>query len=297
MEQEEVQEHEEQPNDPPEEVEPDGNEGEEAEEVEQDDPPGEQEPPKSVESDVERRAREKGWAPREEYTGRPENWVDAKEYLKSPPALRQERDTLAVEVQALKRNLELQGKSIEEIRREERERTLREIKTQQRRAAEEGDFDTFDKLDAERDKIARPEPEEKKDGQGEDKPEVREWVARNPWFNSDPALNMEAQAIHVRLQNKHPHMPLEENLQRVEDEIKRRYPDEFGIQPQEQKPSYRRAQKVSGTEARGASAKSGQKGWADIPQADRDAAKSIIGEGQIYKTQADYAKSYWSHYG
>ena len=281
---------------PPESDEPEG--GAEEPEGEED---TSQEPAQPAESETEQRARERGWVPREEYTGNPRNWVDAEEYLKSPPKLRQERDSLDAEVKALKKNLELQGKSIEEIRREERERTLKEIKAQQKRAAEEEDWATFDKLDEERDKVAR-QPEEKKGEQQDADPVIQEWVDENRWFQSDEILRTEAVAVYGRLEQRHPHMDTRERLNRVTEIIKGRYPEDFGIDPdtaqRNSRPQYRRTQKVSGTEARGGnSSKSGaQKGWNDIPADMREQAKAIIGEGKVYKSREEYAKAYHKMY-
>lgn len=298
MEQEEVQEAEEQPNDPPEGEEPDGD----GQEAEGEAPPQEQEQkvdPRRAE--IERRAREKQWVPFEEYTGRPENWVDAEEYLKSPPKLRQERDTLKGEVASLKRTMDMLRKDTQSLReqseREGYERAISEIRDQQRQAVAEGDTERWEALEKRRGEIKPPAPPKPEPDGEQVSPEVQAWMDERPW-TQDPALNLEAAGVLNRLVKAHPHMPPIERLGKVEEIIKSRYPEDFGIQAQEPKPQYRRAQKVSGMEARpGNSANGGQKGWADIPQEDRSAAKSIIGEGQIYKSEADYAKAYWRHYG
>lgn len=295
-EQHETQEAEEQPNDPPEVEEPEGGEGEgKGTEVEPDDPPQEQE------SAARQRAREKGWVPKGEYRGDPSDWVDEHEFLKTQGQVRRERDDLSRKVQGLERNMEMLRKDTETIRekaeREGYERAYNEITARQRRAVEDGDTVEWERLEGEKRKLEPPA--QKKDDGGQSDPVIQGWIQENPWFNSDPALNMEAQAIHVRLSNKHPHMPLEENLRRVTDEIQRRYPEEFGIDPEavKPKPQYRRPQRVSGSEAKGGnSSGGGKKGWADLPAEIRQTAKSLIGEGNIYRTQDDYAKSYFRQY-
>jgi hypothetical protein len=53
---------------------------------------------------------------------------------------------------------------------------------------------------------------------------VAEWHKWNPWY-CDPILALEAQIVHLQLQNTNPGQPLAENLAEVTAEMRRRYPE------------------------------------------------------------------------
>jgi hypothetical protein len=147
---------------------------------------------------------------------------------------------------------------------------------------------------------------------------LEDWKEKNPWFYRSSDLNVEAQKIHMELWEKSPGLDLGENLERVTSELKKRYPEKFGIEPTVT-PSTQSGGRVSVAEAskqtaqhsfvEGAStgpASSGtsskRKGWMDIHPDDRALAeRSYIKTGfygkDSQKAREAYAADYWTEYG
>jgi hypothetical protein len=164
-----------------------------------------------------------------------------------------------------------------------------------------------------------------------------EWMEKNPWFHRSPELNTEAQRIHMELWEKVPGLDLAENLERVTNELKKKYPEKFGLEPNSTSVVDNRAQTqtsaipqvpmnqgngggrgnegngyaqtsqhsfVEGSSSGSASGgySSRKKGWSDIHPDDRALAeKSYINTGfygkDTQKAREAYATDYWSEYG
>lgn len=58
-------------------------------------------------------------------------------------------------------------------------------------------------------------------------PAIVAFVDRNPWYNEDEVANAAATTIHGRLKKQHPEWSLEKNLQEVEKEMAKRFPEHF----------------------------------------------------------------------
>jgi len=63
----------------------------------------------------------------------------------------------------------------------------------------------------------------------EDLTTIQKWIARNPWYSGDVALQLEAQSIHVRLLRERQDLTMRDNLTRVTSEMARRHPDEVRL--------------------------------------------------------------------
>lgn len=51
------------------------------------------------------------------------------------------------------------------------------------------------------------------------------WAQMNPWYAADPALNIEAQHVHMAVRRLQPELSLEANLAVVTQEMHRRHPE------------------------------------------------------------------------
>lgn len=269
---------------------------------------GRQEP--ATDPEIEREAAKWGWSPKDKWQGDPAEHRPAEDFLNDPRTQRRIREASDKrfeeqearhneKVAALERTANLANKRIAELEKGGHETQVSDLQRRIEAAAESGDLDEVRRLTGELTKVTppAPEPQEQADTAG-DAPEVQAFIKRNPWFNTDRALNMEAQAIHMRLQDEHPHMPLAENMKRVEEEIKGRYPEKFGITNGTGKPREERVQKVAGSEARGGGGGGGARSFSAIPAADREVArKHYIGKDNVFKSEKDYARSYWSEFG
>lgn len=146
-------------------------------------------------------AAEQGWVPQDKWMGKPEEWSDAETFVRrgreiNPilrKALKKERERTA----ALEDELRAQGATVTELREylskvEERatKNALASLKKAQRDALEAGDHATAaeygDQIDELKDApSAVPKATAAPAPQAQIHPEVRDWMARNTWFNDD----------------------------------------------------------------------------------------------------------------
>jgi hypothetical protein len=273
--------------------------------------------------DVESRARAQGWVDRDEWTGDPERWRPADEFVKRGEEL------LPV---AIERNRALERKQQElEQRLAERERTFQEqiariervsmtalqrqrdqldaqYQAAMRQAVELGDTARFDQLARDQrealgqfdEQIAvhqRPAPA--RDGLvplPADQDAIRsQWMARNTWFHADPVLNSVAQAIHVHLGRERPGLSLADNLAATEAEVRRRFPEKFqapGVGTGRLSPAAMIPAVESGAGRLPARSGPRAKGVADLPSEARRAGENFVKMG-LYKNIKEYATEYF----
>jgi len=213
------------------------------------------------EGDPETRARALGWRPKEQFTGDPERWLPAEQFLQrgyeSPGMMRQNLHRLTDEITAVRnQNLELRQRVDESVQvvtdltglvrtadKRAYDKARQELLAEREKAVQTGDTDAFNKVDGnlrELEKTAPVEPtraapdptkplphQPTPTGQPGNMPaEVRAFYGRNAWYNSGmhTELAREADAIHVGLLNTRKDLNLEQNLAEVERRIQQFFP-------------------------------------------------------------------------
>jgi hypothetical protein len=276
---------------------------------------------------IEAEARKQNWLPREEFRGSPEDWVDANEYVKrgDPRYLRevlgrteksqresQKRlDELSRQANERERLFQEQFTRLERMGevslQRQRDQLLSQIEAQKRSAVESGDTAAYDRLSSAEQDVWKRDSEVRKEfapprqaradsDDPRNNPAVQGFRQRNSWFEQDPVLNLEAQAIHMDLRQRSPYMPLDDNLRKVEEEIKRRHPQKFGIQsqPSQQNGSNGQAPRGPSVEGGGRMASSGAANYAARldsvarAQADRDVKRGL------YQNVEEWARVYYN---
>jgi hypothetical protein len=71
---------------------------------------------------------------------------------------------------------------------------------------------------------------------------VTNWRKSNPWFDNRIDANRIANMIHVNLLEERPNLSLRENLDLVSEEMKRRFPEKIGYNPQQQRQEFQSSQ-------------------------------------------------------
>lgn len=222
-------------------------------------------------------ARRMGWVPKEEWSRDPTRWVDATQYLEQTPAERQ----------ALKDRLKRTAQATQDVINDERRRAREQALADLRAAERAGEADKAEAA-AERFRQTEGPP-----------PAVSSWIARNAWFNEDPAANAVAVAVTNRLKDR----PVAEQLEAAEAEVQRRFPEHFGPAPRERDEEIRlsevRRPPPVQSGSRGASSAPKEKGFGDLPPGDRamftqKLLKHFKARGMT-ETQAQdrFAASYW----
>lgn len=232
-------------------------------------------------------AKQLGWKPKEEWSKDrdPESWVDEVKFL----------ENTATQVEDLRaRNRELRERSersaraaadvIEEDRRRSREEAQRVIR----------DSDNPDERARAAERLAQ---------NAGPPPETRAWLAKNPWFETDPDAQALATATVNRLAARG--VAIADQLSEAEATVKKRFPEHFATGTEQRLSDVRRPapnppQVQSGTRA--VTTQTKEKGFADIPSGDRQAFRThllrpIMARGRTQQeAEAGYAKRYWNEH-
>jgi len=279
--------------------------------------------------DDEAEARKLGWAPREKWRGKPEEFVEAGEFLRRGrevmPILRTQFDRTRAENEKLRKELEetkadfdrrvkTTERMTQRLLEQQRAQMVQEFDAKKRDAAAKGDIAEFDRVSrqerdaysriAEENKAAQAEAVKTPPGAPELPDEVKQWAGRNQWFFQDNSLKLEAEALHVRLLQESPGMSLSDNLETVTETLKQRYPQKFGVKPAtngDARQAERGYSAVEGSTSMRGAPSSRSRGWKELPREAKDACEQMIERGYLKgdrkAIQDNYAKTYWEESG
>lgn len=250
------------------------------------------------EAETAKRAQLYGWVPKEEFRGDLEKWVDADVFVKRAdeilPIAKSMNRKLETELISAKQKIENMEKTVKAVIQAHKksaqggyERNLSQIKMEQRKAVETGDTATWELLEAEKEKLQKPDeiPEETTKSVTAD-PAVIQWKKDNSWYDTDPELGTYADSVSNFISVRTPGLAPDVFLQKVKDEVKKRFPDKF-LNPNRKNPP-----SVDRTDFGGDGGdKGGKKTFSDLP-AD---AKKICDElvAQKVLTREKYIKTYF----
>lgn len=181
-------------------------------------------------TEMEQKASAEGWHPKEEWQGNPDEWKDAKTFLrdgelfKKIEEVKRENKTLKRTVSAIKGHYE----KVQEV---EYARALASLKAQKKEALVEGDADKVIELDdkiadvrdqltaAQNAPVVAPEPEQH--------PEFVNWVSKNRWYENNAELHTFADTTGFAYKKAHPEKTPAEVFSYVTDRVAKAYPEFF----------------------------------------------------------------------
>lgn len=172
---------------------------------------------------VEVAARTKGWKPKEEYTGDPGMWVDAKEFVGREPLFDKIRSQ-SRELKEVKKTVDAMASHFKKSVDFAVNAKIVELKTQRTEAIKEGDVEKVDEIDTaiEAQKAAKADVPTTP----EIAPEIKTWVETNPWYTKDAELHDFALAYNESYLKRNPG-DLEGSLRETAKATKRAFPDKF----------------------------------------------------------------------
>lgn len=276
-------------------------------------------------NEVEQKARNMGWLPKEQFRGRVENWVDADKYVErgeqfvpflqaTNRKLEGELTAVRGEVNTLQTTLKEATETIQalkEFRTELNKERVEELKGNLvegiKAAREEGDVEKEEQL---RDKLAdarqaakEPEKKEPPRAQREEQqpdvtklPEWQDFVAANPWWNEDPVMRSASVAIGQQLAaaGKLNGMNQAQRFAEIAKETKAR----FGMDEEPRQQS--RVEGGRGGGGRQEQERSGEKTFNDLPGdvkvESQRFEERLIGPKKLFKDRAAYQKYYADEY-
>lgn len=185
-----------------------------------------------VERDYEAEARAQGWVPEDEFKGekRPKKFYSAEEFVERGELVeRAVKKTEAKFEDRFKKMERLNGKTIEQLERQH-QKEMDDLKAERREAIKAGDADKVEKLDQKIDDLKEAGPDQQLTGKALEKHQEEYksgWEQANPWFTDDFAMHKHAVEFSQFQLAKHPKMTIEENLAKVDEEMRKRFPDKF----------------------------------------------------------------------
>jgi hypothetical protein len=192
-------------------------------------------------TEIELRAQEAGWVPKEEYLKRPDaeehKWVEAGEFLRRGELFKKIEDQNK-QLKDVKNALAELKKLHGQVKEVEYKRALETLREQKKAALVDGDADAViavdDKIAAVREQMLEEKKAPAQDvNDGSEHPQFVAWKDRNNWYNTSEPMRAYADTLGVRLARSG--MSQEEVLRQVEIEVKKEFPHKF------QNPNQRRA--------------------------------------------------------
>src|SRR3990167_3448652 len=190
----------------------------------------------SERTEEESQALESGWKPQDKWEGDPDEGVTARQFNRNGEYLRKihNQNRKLKQLDEVVGNLAKQQKKIFDAGYD---KAKRELRSALREANKEGDDATaealenrMEQLEAQRqaDLKVIPVQESQASMEQQPAPEFISWVKRNDWFIKNSALRSYAENIGLSHAQLHPQKTNVEIYQYVTDEVKKRFPEEFG---------------------------------------------------------------------
>ena len=152
--------------------------------------------------DYEAEAKAQGWAPEEDWRGKPEDFKSAERFIKDgesiPALLKSKVEKLEGRVDELldsnKKLNEFSQRSLEKERKEN-DRLIHKLEETRKQAITEGDGEAFDRADKQINDLradVQPQPQELD-------PTAKRWLEANPWYETNDKLAIHADGMADRL--------------------------------------------------------------------------------------------------
>jgi hypothetical protein len=258
--------------------------------------PAEQ-PAKEWDDNVEAEARFFGWKSPDEWEGDlPAGYIeDPRRFLeraeKFTPFRRLKEQQAEREREFEERLRKIEAVSQAAIERQERqhEAEIQRVKAGMRQAAETGDIEAYDRLskqaEAMQKEAPKPEPPQNNGIQPDERRTLESWAAKNTWFHEDEIMQAAAVAAYGNAQKKGITDP-QAALEHVDTVMRKKFPQEFGEQPQ------RKAAPVGDGLALGGGKKSG---FESLPKEAKDAFQRFVERG-LFEDTKEGREQYYNEY-
>lgn len=162
------------------------------------------ETPSSSLSEAEQRAFEKGWRPKDQFHGDPDDWRPAKEWLERGEIFERMRH-ISKEAHDARNALTSVYQEFMKYREVAYKQALEDLKSQRKQAWNEGDYDAVEKLEEkidqtkeqqaiERAKARAQVQQQQAQNQNQLDPDVQAWIDRNKWYTEDREMRAYADA-------------------------------------------------------------------------------------------------------
>jgi len=223
--------------------------------------------------DYEADARKAGWAPKEDFTGDPEKWTDAKTWIERVPVYKEIRK-LRSQTKTLENTVNDLKQHYTKVEETAYQRALQSLKQEKLDALESGDHKRVVEVDEEIDRIKNRKPEvtaNKTD------PGFEQWVDENPWYEKDSDMREYADFIGIRHSKENPDKSPAQVYDYTTRQVKKHFSDKF------QNPARERPSSVEGGKT--TPVKSKKPSWSDLPEMFQKAGDKFVRQGVMTRDQ------------
>lgn len=179
-------------------------------------------------TDIEQRAVSQGWVPQDEWSGDPDQWRPAKEFL-DRGELFKKIDEQNRTIKEFKRVLDEFGKHHSKVQKVEYERALADLKAAKKDALNEGNADAVIDIDEKMALVREAQLDIPQVKVPETPPDLNpvfvNWVSRNGWYETNKAMRAYADRIGGEYGSQG--MSPVDILSAVEKEVKREFAEKF----------------------------------------------------------------------
>jgi len=248
-------------------------------------------------SPVEEKAMAQGWRPQDEWDGDPDDWIDAKTFVRNGEFMSriqkqsQQLISQSSEINELKSAIKKLGEHNKTIAEKEFNRAMAALRREKANALEERDHEAVMEIDDQIDELKSAKKELLEDdstsSKTEETPQVdpkiqaafQSWVVDNDWYNKDDVMAAAADRIGIKYAQSNPHLDFKEVLNYVTVEITKKFPNEFKA------PASRGSGSV--TESRGVGRTTGKKKYTqkDLSEEQLQFAKTFVAAGAFDNVQ------------
>lgn len=189
-----------------------------------------------------------GWRDKDEFSGDPEKFTDAKTFLQKAneniPMLRENYRKIDAQNQRFSEQIEQLTKQIAGVNqrladaeRKGYEKAVADIEAAQRAAALDGDMEKYDALQKRKDDLAPKGTTNPVQTQTrgeelpiEDRIALEIFQSQNPWFRQDSELNEDMCSFVMGIKSRNPNISMSEVLQRAKEKVVKANPQKFAGQ-------------------------------------------------------------------
>jgi hypothetical protein len=179
-------------------------------------------------SPIEQKAAEQGWVPKDQWTGDPDDWRPAKEFV-DRGELFKKIDEVRRENKRLREGHEELVKHHLNVRKLAYEQALADLKEQKKAALAEGDVDAVVEIDeriAETKEEQRTAKAEAVQEAAQPDPVFESWINRNQWYTTDVAAKAVADEV-ARMLFMRGERDKEALLEAAEKAVRKEFPHKF----------------------------------------------------------------------
>lgn len=168
-------------------------------------------------------AKAQGWKPKEEFTGDPALWVDAKEFVGRAP-LFDKIKTQSKDLKEIRKTVDAMAKHFTANVNHAVNAKIAALRAEKKEAIEGGDVDKVEAIDKQIDEAKSTKADIPT--APEVAPEVMDWVKANPWYTKDQELHDFALAYNDSYLKRNPG-DIEGSLKATATATKRAFPEKF----------------------------------------------------------------------